>query len=112
MSIPFRFVVGELFEIESQCVIQAGLELVILVSLVPGHKHMMPYSARNISNNLKKIIMCMCCGLGICKCVQEPKEARNIRTPGYGITGSCEPADMAARNQTWVFCKGSKCLEH
>lgn len=54
MSIAFRFVVGELFEIGSQCVVQAGLELVILVSLVPGHKHMMTYSARNISNNLKK----------------------------------------------------------
>lgn len=54
----------------------------------------------------------MCCGVGICKCVQEPKEARNIRTPGYGITGSCEPADLAARNQTWVFCKGSEFLEH
>lgn len=51
MSMPFRFVVGEFFEIGSQCVIQAGLELVTLISLVPGHKYMMPYSARNISNN-------------------------------------------------------------
>lgn len=30
MSMPFRFVVVELFEIGCQCVIQAGLELVIL----------------------------------------------------------------------------------
>lgn len=51
MSMPFRFVVGELFEIGCQCVIQAGLELVILVSLVPGHQYMMPYSLENISNN-------------------------------------------------------------
>lgn len=52
------------------------------------------------------------CGMGMCKCVQEPKEPRNIRTPGDGITSSREPPDMDARNQTWVFCKGSKCLDY
>lgn len=54
----------------------------------------------------------MYCGVGMCKCIQEPKEARNTRTPGYDITGTCEPPDMDARNQTWVFCKGSECLDH
>lgn len=39
------------------------------------------------------------------------KEAQGIGPPGSGVTGSCEPANMASENLTWVLCKGSDDLK-
>lgn len=47
-------------------------------------------------------------------CIWEPMEYVHIfprrpeegfRSPGAGVTGSYEPSDVDARNQTWILCK-------
>lgn len=43
------------------------------------------------------LFTCIC----VCTCVQTPEEV--VQSPGAGITGSTEPFDVSAGNQTQVF---------
>lgn len=47
--------------------------------------------------------------VGVSVCIRQvPVEARSPGSPGAVGTGSCEPADMGAGNETQVLCKSSK----
>jgi hypothetical protein len=58
-------------------------------------------SARAISpiptNLLFKVILnCVC--VCVCVCVNMPEEARELHTPGVGITAGCKPSDVGSGN--------------
>lgn len=44
----------------------------------------------------------------VCAHMQVSTESRDIRSPGAGVAGGCEPPDMDAGNWTWVLYK-SRC---
>jgi hypothetical protein len=45
--------------------------------------------------------VCVCVCVYVCVCPQKPKE--DIKSPGTGVPGGCEPSYLGAGNQTQVL---------
>ena len=51
--------------------------------------------------------MCVCVCVSVCMCEWVPDEAKS---PGAGVTGNCEPPDVAAGNPIWFLWKRNTLL--